>query len=65
MVDVIPGATYYDSVLDRECTCDGVSPRDDDVDVVRLEYEGLSEPVEAPFHLMRTSDEFEVVSLPY
>jgi hypothetical protein len=65
MVDVIPGAVYYDTVLERTAKCIGTSPRDGEVDVVHLNYEGIEDPVEAPFHLMREADTFEVEELPY
>ena len=65
MVDVIPGATYYDTVLQRECVCNGVFPQDDELDIVKLEYTDPSETIDVPFHLMLASDTFEIQSTPH
>lgn len=65
MVDVIPGATYYDSVVDKEVVCESVARREESLDVVKMRYPGSDGTIEVPFHLMMATETLEVVKLPY
>lgn len=62
MPDAIPGATYYDNIVDKTAVCNGITEDEDGIPRVVLEYDEGT--LSVPWSVFKEDSTIEIHELP-